>query len=104
MSEMKRCPYCAEEIRAEAIKCRYCGSWLEQPGGPEGARPVKKLTRSVNDRMVAGICGGIAKAAGIDSTVVRIVALLLMLLTAVVPGLVLYFLLIFVIPLESAYD
>ncbi len=34
---------------------------------------VKKLRRSRNDRMVAGVCGGAAKLLGVDAALLRII-------------------------------
>jgi hypothetical protein len=38
-SPFKVCPFCKEQIRREAIKCRFCGEWLES-SEPDSARKL----------------------------------------------------------------
>ncbi|MEU7475322.1 PspC domain-containing protein [Lentzea sp. NPDC042327] len=39
----------------------------------EATTKVKKLRRSRSDKMVAGVCGGVAKMIGVDAALLRIV-------------------------------
>ena len=67
----------------------YIAAWLVMPEGA-GASAVdpgsKRLTRSVSDRKLGGVCGGLAEYLNLDSTPVRVAWVVL----TIVPGAILF--------------
>ena len=60
----------------------------------------KKLTRSVINRMFAGVCAGLADYMGMDPTVIRLIFVLLFFATG--PGILLaYFIMMIIVPEEN---
>ena len=60
----------------------------------------KKLYRSTKNRVIAGVCGGIAEYLNLDPTLVRLVVALLTLATSGA-GIIAYIVAVFIMPDES---
>lgn len=58
------------------------------------------LVRSSSNRMIGGVCGGIAQWLGWDVTVVRVAYVLLSIFSAAFPGILVYLVLWVVMPRE----
>lgn len=57
---------------------------------------MAKLATSTSDKVLAGVCGGLAEAWDMDSTLVRILFVVGTLVTGIVPGLLVYIVLMLV--------
>ncbi len=62
--------------------------------------PEGTLYRSRDDRMIAGVCGGLAKWLGWDPTAVRALYVLVSFFSAAFPGIIVYIILALVMPSE----
>jgi phage shock protein C len=58
----------------------------------------QRLYRSQNERMLAGVCGGLGKFFGIDPTIMRLIFVVLALMGG--PGLLIYIIMWIVVPEE----
>ncbi len=64
---------------------------------------MKQLRRSNKNRMIAGVCGGIAEYFNLDPGMVRIVYVLLSILSVAFPGILVYLILWVIIPRSDIY-
>lgn len=62
---------------------------------------MKKLQRSDVNKQIAGVCGGIAEYFDVDPTLVRVGYVLLTVFSGIVPGVIAYFVLAFIIPSKN---
>jgi phage shock protein C len=72
------------------------------PLQPSDAEPstYRRFYRSNKNKMIAGICGAIAEKRDIDPTVVRLMAVLICLITGIVPLTIIYMIGWMILPLK----
>jgi phage shock protein C len=92
------CTHCQRDIPDYSNFC-YCCGMRQQAPNPGPSRGYKRLMRSSRDRKIAGVCGGIAEYLEIDSTIVRLLWVLAIILPIpLVPAFIGYFVAWLVMP------
>jgi phage shock protein C len=96
------CPQCGKQVDPNSRFCPSCGATISAPP-PLASGPYSRttpLTRSRENRMIAGLCAGFAQHFGWDLNVTRIVTFFVIFFTGI--GLLVYLALWVIIP-EAPY-
>jgi phage shock protein PspC (stress-responsive transcriptional regulator) len=90
------CYNCQKEIMDGAKYCQHCGAAQKPLTPPPG--PQKPLRRSRKNKVIAGVCAGLADYFNIDMILVRLIWVLVVLFSGIFPGVIAYFICWLVIP------
>jgi len=93
------CYNCQKEIVDGARYCQFCGA-AQKPmhPPPPPAAPAKPLRRSRKNKMIAGVCAGVAEHFSMDIVLVRLIWALVIIFGGFFPGVVAYIVCWLVIP------
>jgi len=93
------CGHCQRDLADYSNFCYFCGARQHlTPAAPP--RASRRLMRSPVDCKIAGVCGGIAEYFEVDSTIVRLIWVLLVLMPVpIVPAFIGYFVAWLVMPM-----
>ncbi len=73
-----------------------------QGAGPEAAAATRRLVRPIDDRVIKGVCSGLARYFAIEPVAMRLLLVLLAFFTAIFPCVIAYILLALSIPSEGS--
>ena len=65
---------------------------------------MKKIRRSTKDKVIAGLCGGVAEMLSVDPSLVRLLCVFLCVATAILPLLVTYIVGWIIVPEDTSTD
>ena len=90
------CNSCGKAIAEDARFCAHCGNAV-------GQHAARKLFRSRTDRKIAGVCAGLGHYLDLDTSLVRILWVLVTLSFGFFPGFIAYILAWIIVPEEVVF-
>lgn len=64
------------------------------------ASNTKKLYRDMDNRMISGVCSGLAEYLDLDVSIVRVLWIIMTIMTGIVGGVIAYLLMVFIVPMK----
>ncbi len=91
------CNACGKAIADDARFCAHCGNAVDN------SHAARKLTRSRSDRKIAGVCAGMGQYLDLDTSLVRILWVLVTFAVGFFPGLIAYVVAWIIVPEEPEF-